>query len=179
MLRISSYVLVCLSTLAIATPLTHEQMVQKGDEISGKLLQKLGGELKSQMQNSGAVNALHFCSQNALTLTEQVGKESNVTIKRITQKNRNPINRASASENALMEEIEASLKKGEKISQQKLVHSNRYYKPILINNEACLKCHGNLDPQSPLAKEIKTLYPEDKALGYQMGDLRGLIRIDF
>ncbi|MBV5321708.1 MAG: DUF3365 domain-containing protein, partial [Sulfuricurvum sp.] len=51
-----------------------------------------------------------------------------------------------------------------------------FYKPIVINNEACLKCHGNVE--GDLAKAITAAYPEDKATGYKMGDLRGMIAIE-
>ena len=50
-----------------------------------------------------------------------------------------------------------------------------FYKPIVINNEACLKCHGNVE--GDLAKVIKATYPEDRATGYKMGDLRGMIAV--
>jgi hypothetical protein len=75
------------------------------------------------------------------------------------------------------------LAKGQPLPTGELKNSSdgrdAYYKPIVINNEACLKCHGGLDVNSPLAKAIKTTYPEDKAIGYKMGDLRGMVVVTF
>lgn len=168
------------SVLLHASPSSEEQAIAKGNQISGTLLQKLGGELKHQIQTSGAIGALNFCAQNALTLTDQVAKESNAPIKRVSLRNRNPINKANPQEAALLKDWEALTQNGQPLPPHKLFNISEntimYYKPILINNEACLKCHGNIEGE--LAKEIKAVYPEDRATGYKMGDLRGMIAIE-
>ena len=168
------------STLLIASPSSEEQIALKGNQISNALLQKLGGELKTQMQTTGAMGALHFCSQNALTLTEQVAKESKTSIKRVSINYRNPVNKANAEETTLLHEWEKLVKNGQPLPSHKVVtvseNSVMFYKPIVINNEACLKCHGNVEGE--LAKANHTAYPEDKATGYKMGDLRGMIAIE-
>ena len=167
------------STLLIASPSSQEQIALKGNQISSALLQKLGGELKNQMQTAGVMGALHFCSQNALTLTEQVAKESKTSIKRISINYRNPVNKANAEETTLLQEWEKLVKNGQPLPSHKVVtiseNSAMFYKPIVINNEACLKCHGNVE--GDLAKVIKATYPEDRATGYKMGDLRGMIAV--
>jgi hypothetical protein len=181
--RLSRLSFLLASTLLIAEPLTQEQMIQKANEVSGKLLQTLGGELKTQMQAGGAMQALNFCSHNALALTDNVAKDSSVEIKRVSDLNRNPINAATAEEKAVLNEWRTLLAKGQPLPTGELKKSSdgrdAYYKPIVINNEACLKCHGGLDVNSPLAKAIKTTYPEDKAIGYKMGDLRGMVVVTF
>lgn len=167
------------STLLIASPSVEEQATLKGNQISSVLLQKLGGELKSQMQTGGPMGALHFCSQNALTLTEQIAKESKTSIKRISINNRNPVNKANKEETALLNEWDKLVANGQPLPAQKLVSVSErtimFYKPIMINNEACLKCHGNIEGE--LAKAVRSAYPDDKAIGYKMGDLRGMIAI--
>ena len=53
--------------------------------------------------------------------------------------------------------------------------------PILLAAPVCLQCHGS--PEKDIAPAtmaaIKKLYPEDKATGFQLGDLRGLWRVTF
>jgi len=168
------------STLLIASLSANEQKILKGNQLSSALLQKLGGELKSQMQTNGPMGALHFCSQNALTLTEQLAKESKTSIKRISINNRNPVNNANKDETVLLNEWDKMIKNTQLLPAQKLVtvsdNTVIYYKPIIINNESCLKCHGNVEGE--LAKAIKAAYPEDKATGYKIGDLRGMIAIE-
>jgi hypothetical protein len=52
-----------------------------------------------------------------------------------------------------------------------------YVEPILVQ-PLCLTCHG--DPLAPdIAARIDELYPEDRAVGYEIGDLRGVFWIEF
>lgn len=168
------------SSLLYASPSFENTLISKGNEVASALLQKLGGELKTQMQSSGALGALNFCSQNALTLTDQVAKETKTSIKRLSLKNRNPINIPTAQETAMLNKWDAQAKNGQPLPPYELVKVSEstavYYKPIVINNETCLKCHGNIEED--LAKTIKAAYPEDKATGYKMGDVRGMISVE-
>jgi hypothetical protein len=177
---ISFIALTIIPALLFASPSGDEAAKAKGDQISAALLQKLGGELKNQMQTSGPLGALRFCSQHALTLTDQIAKESATSIRRVSLKHRNPINQATPSEAALLREWESLLQNGQPLPANTLSHlpsgKTLYYKPLLINNEACLKCHGNITGE--LAEAIQQSYPEDKATGYKMGDLRGMIVIE-
>ncbi len=177
--RLSLIAVLLASTIASAE--TESAAIEKGSKASAALLQKLGGELKAQMQSGGPINALHFCSQNALHLTDEVGRENGVQIKRVSLKNRNPVNRSNAQEQMVLEEWQNLLSKGETLPDYTLKSSPNggytFYKPIVINNDACLKCHGDIASDSPLGKEIRALYPEDKATGYKMGDLRGMISV--
>lgn len=179
--RFSLISLTFISSLLLAEPLSQEAAIQKGSAASSALLQKLGGELKGQMQTGGPVGALRFCSQNALLLTDQAAKESGVSIKRVSLKNRNPANSASAEEQTVLNGWEKMQHSGQPLPAYEIKHiavgEYTYYKPIVINNEACLKCHGDIAADSPLGKEIKAIYAEDKATGYTMGDLRGMIVI--
>jgi len=55
-----------------------------------------------------------------------------------------------------------------------------YYKPILTALSACLQCHGPEEEINPeTLQKIKTLYPNDKATGYSINELRGLWKIGF
>lgn len=171
------------STLLIASPSAEDKAIEKGNAVSSLLIQKLGSELKNQMQTSGPMGALHFCSQNALNLTEQIAKETGTTIKRVSIQNRNPVNAAAPEEKDVLSQWQVMLANGETLPPYKLTKRSNgqtaFYKPILINNEACLKCHGEVAGDSPLGKALKENYPDDKAIGYKMGDLRGMVRVSF
>ena len=55
----------------------------------------------------------------------------------------------------------------------------RYSKPLLISKK-CLLCHGK---KTMLPKSIKEIlakkYPNDKAVDFKIGDIRGMISIKF
>ncbi len=174
-----------LLSLLIASSLlgaSEEQFVTKANAASAALLQKLGGEVKKNMETSGPVKTVEYCANNALLLTDQVARETDTSIRRLTLKERNPLNRATGEEKALLEQWEQTLKNGRNLPPyevKKLPNGKTaYYKPLLINNEACLKCHGDVAADSPLATAIRATYPEDKAMGYKMGDLRGMIKVE-
>ncbi|MCZ7615455.1 MAG: DUF3365 domain-containing protein [Ignavibacteriaceae bacterium] len=53
----------------------------------------------------------------------------------------------------------------------------RYLKPILVQAE-CLNCHGSENDISPEVEQlINQEYPNDNAVGYKIGDLRGAVSL--
>jgi len=152
-----------------------------GQKASAELLKTLGGNLQKHLKSGGPMEAFGFCSDQAFALTEAVDKSmgADVSVKRISLKYRNPANAPEADEKAVLESLE-TLKKNGVVLPSELVESAgngtyKYYKPLLINKEACLKCHGDIDKNPALAKAIKERYPADKAVRYKMNDLRGAI----
>ena len=59
-------------------------------------------------------------------------------------------------------------------------NNKHYYAPILLKAN-CLACHGKVDEFISVKTDsiIKSLYPDDKAVGYNEGDLRGIWSITF
>ncbi len=159
---------------------TLASVIATGEKASSELLKTLGGQLKSHMKSGGPVDAANFCAQSAYPLTDSVaqsfGKE--VQIKRVSLKYRNPANAPQADEKVVLESLENLQNEGVILPQElvKKVDNDtyKYFKPLMINNEVCLKCHGVIENDA-LKKTIGAHYPEDKAIGYRMGDLRGAI----
>jgi predicted acyltransferase len=171
-----------LSTLILSSSLIADsKSMQIGDTVSTALIQKLGSELKAQMMTNGPVAALGFCNASAQTLTQEVSHSSHYSVKRVSLLDRNPQNRANAQESAILNAWQNTLNTSKPLPSYE-IHSDgnmdHYYKPLVINNDMCLKCHGAVDPQSQLGLAIKTAYPNDHAIGYKMGDLRGMIVVD-
>lgn len=178
MIRVSFISLLVAAVLSASPSAEQESAIQKASAASDALVKRLGGELVGQMQNGGPMAALQFCSQNALHLTDQVGKEYNLSIKRVSLENRNPANAPTAAEKSVLAKWKQMQTSNTPLPPYELAAQNgsyTYYKPITIAKEACLKCHGDVSANTALYKAIKELYPEDKATGYKMGDLRGMI----
>ena len=58
------------------------------------------------------------------------------------------------------------------------VEHYRYYEPIVVQ-ALCLKCHGQYDlVDDATAATLTSLYPDDKAVDYNVGDLRGMFVVD-
>jgi len=140
---------------------------------AGELKKSLVGELKAKLAE-GAPSAVEFCSKRAMELTESVSKKHSLKIKRVSEKSRNPQNTPDATDKKALEEFARMIKTDGKPSEY-LVVDGRYYEP-LMTNEACVICHGK---EESISKEttakIKALYPNDKAVGYGVGELRGAI----
>lgn len=168
-------------SLALGAFGDETELVAKGASVAGKLVQRLGGEVKTQMETSGPEGAVGFCSGNALMITDLLAKETGTSIRRVSLKHRNPANAADVAERSVLERWEKMVQEGKTLPSYELKHLSDsrsvFYKPVIINNEACLKCHGEIAAGSPLFEALRSTYPEDKATGYKMGDLRGMIEI--
>lgn len=138
--------------------------------------QLLGSQLKQKIAEGGPENALEFCNINAIPLTDSISKKYDVRIKRVSDQYRNPDNAANPSELAVITTYKAMLAAGKK--PEGLLKDGYYYSPI-VTNAMCLHCHGT--PGKDLAEKthqkIKSLYPDDKATGYGVDELRGIFSI--
>lgn len=156
-----------------------DSLINLGNEITQATFESLRGELQSALQQGGIENALRYCNVNARPLTDSMSRAYDVSIKRISNKNRNPDNSASAFETDLINRYEEEI--DNRVPQ--LLRSRKemiFYKPI-ITQAMCLNCHGT--PGKELLSEhhkiIQSLYPSDKATGYREGSVRGLWKVVF
>ena len=171
-------------------PLEESKVVEEinyyevGKEISAIAQSELLKNVSSAMQEGGPVYAIKYCNVHATPLTDSLSKQFGCNISRLSLKARNP-------ENIPLNKVEEDLlnsyfRRSSEVGglNDTIIKSEGsviYYRPILIGMEACLKCHGQID--SDISKEtyatLLELYPEDKAVGYKMGDFRGVWRLAF
>lgn len=142
----------------------------------------LGGELKAAMERGGIAEAVSYCNLNATGISESVGQKYNATIQRVTDKPRNPANAANAEELVQLEKWRGILasKSGQVVTSEETATERHFYMPIKID-AFCTTCHGIPGETLTLENQaiINKKYPEDKATGYSVGDLRGLWHISF
>jgi hypothetical protein len=161
---------------------SQEWYQEKGMEYAMATQAALGKTLQNRIQEAGIEQALAFCQVEALPITDSLSRKFGVGISRITDRPRNPVNRATYDEMKFISNFKSELDKGQ--SPEALVvrqgdHTNFYY-PILTNN-LCLNCHGtpSADIQQDVLSVIEDLYPEDLARGYTANELRGLWKVSF
>ncbi|MCW5555466.1 MAG: DUF3365 domain-containing protein [Verrucomicrobiae bacterium] len=170
----------------LPSPLSLEQhaaALQQGQVIVAETFSLLSSNLQSAIRSGGVSNALPFCSVAALPLTTRLAGKHGVAIRRLTHKPRNPVNRADGVESTILDHFRTS---GVETNPPAPVVTNlnaatlSYFAPIVLNNELCLKCHG--EPGVDIAPEdlaiIQRLYPQDRATGFRLGDFRGAWRVD-
>lgn len=171
------------SSLLLASPQTQTQMqdvIKLGDQSAKMLGKTLAKNMKEHMKSGGPMDALDFCSNEAYDLTQSVNAKlpKGVEVKRVSNNYRSAVNHPSSNEEVILTALETLQKSGvtlpeylvETVNEQKF----KYYKPLLIDKGVCLKCHGDLK-DSKLKEAITARYPNDKAMGYKMNDLRGAI----
>lgn len=141
----------------------------------------LGKNLMSAIQKKGTLNALEFCNIKAMPLTDSMATKYNATIKRVSDKNRNPKNKANAEELHYIEQFKADLVANKEPKPVVIEKGNKvqFYYPIPTNT-MCLQCHGTTENLKPevRAKTLK-LYPKDLAIGYSENQVRGMWSITF
>ncbi|RTZ59200.1 MAG: hypothetical protein DSZ32_05650 [Gammaproteobacteria bacterium] len=144
---------------------------------------QLKGELQAGMKAGGPVNAIDVCHTKAPEITSSVSKEKGWEIGRTSLKPRNPANKPDQWELAVLKKFEQRKAAGEdpkKMEYSEVVETDgkqtfRYMKAI-PTGAICLTCHGEkLAPE--VEAKLKELYPEDQALGYKEGDIRGAFTI--
>ncbi|UCE25138.1 MAG: DUF3365 domain-containing protein [Candidatus Zixiibacteriota bacterium] len=148
---------------------------------SGELIDRFGRQLKAElmaaMNEGGAKNAINVCQVKAPQIAEANSNEF-WSIRRISDRNRNPNNTANEHELGILERFNDNTGMAPAFSYEWAPADEgriyRYYKPIRVA-PLCVKCHGSesdLDPEA--AETLKEAYPEDRAIGYNPGDLRGM-----
>lgn len=141
----------------------------------------LGKNLMGAIQQKGTLEALAFCNHKAIPLTDSMATKYNATIKRVSDKNRNPNNKANAEELLYIAQFKKNLADKQEIKPVVLEKGNKiqFYYPIETNT-MCLQCHGKPEQIKPevRAKTLQ-LYPKDLAIGYSENEVRGIWSITF
>ncbi|MGC9344439.1 MAG: Tll0287-like domain-containing protein [Bacteroidales bacterium] len=163
---------------------TEKEYLQMGMEIANQTQAELLKVVSGAMASGGPVYAIEFCNLKALDLKDSLSHLYNCEIERIALKNRNPEGKPdSETEWNQLESYQQAHAMGDSIGPELHVFEDRveYYQPILIKVGTCLVCHG--DPETQIAEatlaKINELYPEDRATGFAMNDLRGAWKITF
>lgn len=157
--------------------------ISTGKEITQATFNELSTNLMAQMKLGGPMQAIPFCNSEAMPITKKMEDKFNVSIKRASDKLRNSENKTTERELQIMSDYKSALKNNTELIP--IVEINEYqniqfYAPIIIDSK-CLACHGLLGEELNIKTDslIKALYPEDIAIGYKVGDLRGIWSIEF
>ncbi|MEQ8414576.1 MAG: DUF3365 domain-containing protein [Imperialibacter sp.] len=141
--------------------------------------------LIKKIESEGILGAVEYCNVNAFPLVDSLSKANLATIRRVSNKWRNPKDAPEADEIAIMEAYAYSVEQGQAPREEVFMEDNStqviYTRPIMMGAGLCLQCHGT--PGKELTQEvedkIKSLYPDDKATGYELGEWRGIWKVVF
>ncbi|WP_299795743.1 DUF3365 domain-containing protein [uncultured Shewanella sp.] len=149
------------------------------------LVKQFGATLKPQliqaMKLGGPENAIDVCAVKAPQIARELSGKSGWSIRRVSLKNRNAGAVADAWERSVLEEFESQLASGKPakaLERGELIDGEYRFMKAQVTAPLCLKCHGSNLPR-PLLEKIKVHYPDDLALGYQAGEIRGAFSLSF
>lgn len=162
-----------------------EEAMIWGDSITQEAQQNLITKLQNAIAEKGIPGAVEYCKVNAFPILEEVSKNHGVIIRRVSNRFRNPADQPDSEEAPILEAYEYNAENGLPIDPnlQKLENGEvlLYTKAIIIPEGLCLNCHG--DPGKDISAEtlrtLDSLYPQDRAKGHKIGDLRGMWAIRF
>jgi len=181
-------VLLLAALVASAAQDLDPEDLQAHRETCRTAMDKLGDALKSALQaamkEGGPVNALDVCNVEAVPIAETISTEEGLLVGRTALKVRNPKNAPDAWEKATLESFQQRLDAEEKLKDldawtvitDDAGHRTFRYMKAIGTMPLCLKCHGGrLDAE--VAAKVAALYPEDQAVGFKAGDLRGAFTV--
>lgn len=172
--------------LALATAPSAGRAAPDIDEYRGQarvLVQQFAGALRKALQEAIAEgdlgHAVRVCKTTATKVAHNFAQRGDWLVRRTALRVRNPDNAPTREEKAVLLDFQARAKRGEKIAGMEFMAIARrldepyfHYMQAIPLGELCAQCHGkNIDPD--LALLIQGLYPEDRATGFEVGELRG------
>ena len=190
-LRMASVVLIawlwvpaCEGRRQAAAPTTADSAaVAQARAAADALGSDLIGMLTRELARGGPSAAIAVCADSAQERTRR-HQGGGVQVRRVGTRVRNPANTPDAVEADALSAFAAAVSDGRIPADTHFVapaadgtYELRYLRPVLVR-EPCLACHG---PAEQLAPEVRQLlaarYPQDRATGYAVGDLRGAVSV--
>ncbi|WP_019949259.1 c-type heme family protein [Hymenobacter aerophilus] len=144
-----------------------------GDSLTRTAERELRQVLADKLAAGGVAAALPFCHPEQLPRTDSLAKTMEATLRRASNRPRNPANQATLSAAELNPADTA--RQVARPSQEVFT----YQRPLVLNDQLCLRCHGEVGKDISAADYalIKQQYPQDQATGYQQGQAMGVWRV--
>jgi hypothetical protein len=148
---------------------------ERGAELLAPFKQNLQAALKAGLAQ-GHEEAIGACRLEAPAIAEALSQDG-VRVGRTSHRLRNPADTAPEWAKPLLTAYLADASDREPRSLALPGGRSGYVEPI-VAQPLCLSCHGeSLSPD--VAARITELYPEDRAVGFKSGDLRGIFWVEF
>ena len=135
----------------------------------------LGAELKAALTAGGPAKAISVCADKAPEIAKKMSDDT-LSIRRVGTRVRNS---KTNTPTAAMKAVMGGLTTDKPVYHGVIDGKEASVHALFIQQPVCLSCHG---PKGSLAPEVTAAlaeqYPDDAAVGYAMGDLRGAIVVE-
>ena len=170
-------------TSFVSSNVIASDTTQSNLEEARGLVKQFGGQLKPELQKAmksgGPVVAVEFCHSKAPAIAKALAEKSGWDVNRVSLKARGATAKPDAWETQVLNNFNERKAAGEDISKMdfsEVIHEDgkstfRYMKAV-GTAEVCLTCHGT-NVAEPIKQAIAKYYPQDNAMGFSKGDIRG------
>ena len=164
-------------------PQALEAFVQESRAKVKAYAQTLQGALKAALADGGPSAAIPVCNVEAPAIGQELSEPAGWSVGRTSYKLRNADNAPDRWEVGGLEAFLKQAVAGEdlktmehaEVVEQDGQTTYRYMKAIPVG-QVCLACHGSeIDPA--VKAQIDSFYPNDRATGYALGELRGAFTV--
>jgi hypothetical protein len=169
-----------LTSLTLVHASADDPMTEEAKALVKEFAGQLQSELKAAMETGGPIEAISVCQDRAPAIAAELSESSGWEVGRVSLKMRNTtLGTPDAWETQVLESFETRLANGQPVdtlSQTEVVEDDqgrafRFMKAI-PTQEVCLACHGKTIAES-VAQALDEHYPNDRARGFEVGDIRG------
>jgi hypothetical protein len=141
--------------------------------------------LTDAIAKSGAADAIAVCQEIAPKMAQAASEQSGWQVRRVSLRNRNPKAVPDAWERETLEDFDRRAVAGEAPASLERTGTEvvdgrpvQRYMRALPTQGLCLGCHGATEQLAPgVAERLKALYPDDRAVGYGLGQIRGAMTL--
>lgn len=180
----ASGLLVLAACSAQSAPVTDQQVVERSRPVAEAFQAELKQQLQAAMKTGGPTAGVEVCKHAAPAIAQSASEESGAQVSRIALRNRNPAGTVPADLRPAYEELArepvADGKPAYRIVRTGQGEGTRihFLGAIPMQAEPCSACHGkSIAPE--VAEVLDREYPEDKARGFEPGELRGALDISW
>lgn len=178
-----------LAAVAGGSALADEELKRLTDDARKaalQLLTQIRGEVTKELERTGPIRAIVVCKYSAPELTSVLSRQTGMRVTRVALRTRNPaLGEPDPWDQKTLLDFEKRLAGGEKIETLETAEivsepagrMFRYAKAIPMG-QPCLACHGPVSGISDAVKaQLATEYPHDKAVDFQVGQIRGAVSV--
>ncbi|MBV6417229.1 MAG: hypothetical protein CMLOHMNK_01868 [Steroidobacteraceae bacterium] len=147
---------------------------------------QLRGALQAAMAESGPAAAVDVCHTEAPRIAAEVMARHDLRLGRVALpgRHRNPAQAAAGWQLDTLERFQKAVDAGAPAAEQVAVIRSNLPEGValrmmrgIVTEPACLGCHGK-DIAPAIRDAIRLRYPDDGAIGFAVGDLRGALWVE-
>ena len=154
-----------------------DSQVGEASAIALVFMSRLKPQLQAALKSGPPAEAISICAEVAPRVAAELSEETGWSVKRVSLRPRNPGAQPDAWEREQLQAFDRAVAAGGKPgwAAAEVGGQVRFLAPQRVDG-VCLLCHGDaIDADTAAA--LKRLYPQDRAVGYKPGDVRGAISL--